>query len=125
MSLIFGAVAAGLALAVSLASGWLADLASGGRIHLGLPLVAAFSLFLVVQAMKYPLGMYMTDARGLRYQAIMIVTMLPVNLAVSIALARQLGAVGPILGSVIGVLLFQVAASWIFVSRDRRRQFAR
>ena len=120
MALGFATVAVVLAAVVSAASGLLAELASGGRISLSTPLVAAFSALLVVQAAKYPLGMYMTDARGLRYQAVMVVAMLPVNVAISVLLARELGAVGPVVGSVVGVLVFQVLANWYFVTRDRR-----
>ncbi len=121
MALFFGAVALGLALVISLASGFLADLASGGEITLGLPLLVAYSCLVVLQAVKYPLGMYMTDARGLRYQAYMVVAMLPVNLGLSIVLARQWGAVGPVIGSTVGVLVFQVAANWWYVRRDLAR----
>jgi len=118
MALFFGAVALALALVISLASGFLAELASGGEITLGVPLLVAYSCLVVLQAVKYPLGMYMTDARGLRYQAAMVVAMLPVNLGLSIVLARQWGAVGPVIGSTIGVLVFQVAANWWYVRRD-------
>lgn len=122
MALLFGAMALGLALVISLASGFLADLASGGAIELGVPLLVAYSCLVVVQAVKYPFGMYMTDARGLRYQAVMVVAMLPVNLGLSILLARQLGAVGPVIGSVVGVLVFQVLANWWYVRRDLARR---
>lgn len=121
MALFFGAVALALALVISLASGFLAELASGGEITLGMPLVVAYSCLVVLQAVKYPLGMYMTDARGLRYQASMVVAMLPVNLGLSIVLARQWGAVGPVIGSMVGVLVFQVGANWWYVRRDLAR----
>ena len=49
----------------------------------------AFACFIVLQALKYPLGMYMTDARGLRYQAVMVVLMLPVNVGLSVVLAGR------------------------------------
>lgn len=121
MALVFGAIALVLGLVLVVASGPLAALASNGRIELESPLVIAFTAFLVVQAMKYPLGMYMTDARGLRFQAVMITAMLPVNLGLSLVLAERLGAAGPVIGSVVGVLFFQVAANWAYVRRDQRR----
>lgn len=120
MSLVFGAAAAGLALVVALASPWLAQIASGGVITLDVALVAAFSLFMIVQGLKYPLGMFMTDARGLRYQAVMIVLMVPVNLGLSIVLAKSLGATGPVIGSFLGVLAFQVVANYVYVRRALR-----
>jgi O-antigen/teichoic acid export membrane protein len=66
--------------------------------------------------------MYMTDARGLRYQALWIVALLPVNLGLSWILAVQIGAAGPIIGSAVGVLVCQVMANWIYVRRDLARR---
>jgi hypothetical protein len=77
---------------------------------------------MVLQATKYPLGMYMTDARGLRYQAFMIIAFLPVNLGLSWVLAVQIGAPGPIIGSAVGVLFSQVLANWLYVRRELRAQ---
>ncbi len=76
---------------------------------------------MIVQAMKSPLGMFMTDAKGLRFQAYMVVLMLPVNVGLSIVLAQSLGAVGPVIGSIVGVVVFQLLANWIYVARAERR----
>jgi O-antigen/teichoic acid export membrane protein len=122
MALAFAGAAALVCLLISLASPWLSARASGGSIHLGLGLVVAFSVLMVLQAAKYPLGMYMTDARGLRYQAFMIIVFLPVNLGLSWVLAVHLGAPGPVIGSAAGVLLSQVLANWIYVRRELRAQ---
>jgi hypothetical protein len=59
----------------------------------------AFGALLFVQAVDYPASMWLTDAPGLRFQAIRAVTMTAVNLALSIPLARLLGAPGPVIGS--------------------------
>jgi len=121
MSIVFGGAAAAVCALLSLASPWLAAWASGGRIHLGIPLIVSFSIFMVFQAMKYPLGMYMTDARGLRFQAVMIVLLLlPVNLALSWYLAIKIGAAGPVIGSAVGVYFSQVVANWVYVRRALR-----
>ena len=76
---------------------------------------------MVFQALKYPLGMYMTDARGLRFQAYMILAMVPVNLGLSIVLAGSLGAAGPVIGSLVGVVLFQYVANLLYVRRRAAR----
>ncbi len=107
---------------MSLASGLLAQLASGGRIELPLALVLAFAVLMVLQAAKSPLGMYMTDARGLRFQAYMALGMLPVNVGLSIWLAFVWGAVGPVIGSIVGVLIFQLVANWVYVTREQKRR---
>lgn len=117
MALAFGACAAALSLAVAVASPLLARLASGGEITLGVPVVVAFAVLMLLQAVKYPLGMYLTDAPGLRYQALMIVIMLPVNVGLSWYLTGPLGAAGPVVGSVVGVALFEVLANLVQVRR--------
>jgi hypothetical protein len=66
----------------------------------------------------------MTDARGLRYQALMIVLLLPVNLGLSWYLAVQIGAAGPVIGSAVGVFCCQVVANWVYVRRDLRARAA-
>jgi hypothetical protein len=50
----------------------------------------------------------------------MCLAMLPVNLGISIVLTRRHGAVGPVVGSAVGVLVFHVAANWLYVRRARR-----
>ncbi|SEL20561.1 Membrane protein involved in the export of O-antigen and teichoic acid [Blastococcus sp. DSM 46786] len=116
-ALAFGAAAAVMAGAVALLSPVLAGFASGGRITLGVPLVLAFVVLMTLQGLKYPLGMAMTDAAGLRYQAVMIVLMLPVNVGLSWWLAGHLGAVGPVVGSIVGVAAFQCLANAWYVRR--------
>ncbi len=117
---VFAAVAAAMAGAVAVASPLLSDLASGGRIALGGPLVAAFVVLMCLQGLKYPLGMAMTDAAGLRFQALMIALMLPVNVGLSWWLAGPLGAAGPVVGSVVGVGVFQCLANASHVRRRLR-----
>jgi O-antigen/teichoic acid export membrane protein len=124
MSLAFGAAAGAVAVVIAVASPLLADVASGGRITLGWGLVGAFVLLMTLQGLKYPAGMYLTDAPGLRFQAGMVCLMLPVNLGVSWVLAGRLGAAGPVLGSALGVALFQVLANALRVRRLLRRRAA-
>ena len=113
----FAAGATVLCAMISLLSGRLSQLASGGVITLNLGIVLSFSVLMVLQAAKYPPGMYMTDAPGLRYQAWMILLMLPVNLGVSWWLATVWGPVGPVIGSAASVFLFQVVANFRYVRR--------
>lgn len=116
----FGAAALAVTVVIGSFSGVLARLASGGEIRVSLLVVLAFSVFMVFQALKYPLGMYMTDAPGLRFQAYMIVAMVPVNVGLSLWLAGRLGAAGPVIGSLVGVALFQYLANLLYVRRTVR-----
>ena len=117
MAVAFAVMAAGACLLLAVASPWLSSIATGGRVHLSWWLVLSFSVFMTLQATKYPLGMFMTDAAGLRFQAFMSLVLLPLNLGLSIPLAIRWGAVGPVIGSAVSVLLCQVIANWIYVRR--------
>lgn len=102
---------------IALCSGFLNDVASGGQIALPPATLLAFTGLVVIQAAKSPLGMYLTDARGLRFQAATSVAMLPVNLGLSIALGRVWGAPGPVVASIVAVALFQLVGNGWYVRR--------
>jgi len=120
-ALSFAGIATAGAICVSIASPLLSKVASGGQITIGWPVLLAFSALQIFQAAKYPFGVYLTDGRGLRFQVWMVLAMLPVNLGLSILLGRTLGAVGPVIGSAVGVLVFQLFANWWYVRRTIRR----
>ncbi|MBV9831097.1 MAG: oligosaccharide flippase family protein [Marmoricola sp.] len=128
MAALFGVVALFCALVIAVLSGFLSDVASHGEIHLGIGILAAFAAMVVVQGVKYPLGMYLTDPKGLRFQAYMVAIMLPVNLGISLVLASRFGAVGPVVGSVVGVIVFEIGANTLYIRRRQnppRRRAAR
>lgn len=120
LALGFGGIAALLCLVLTLLSPLLARLSSGDRISLDPLIVASFSTFMIFQAVKYPLGMFLTHPTGMRFQALMVVCMVPVNLALSIYLAKRLGSAGPIIGSAVGVLMFQVVANYAYIRWSMR-----
>jgi len=102
-------------------SGWLADLASGGRIELGWPILVAGGVFIIIQAVKQPYGMALTDARGLTFQAACAIVLLPVNLGLTIGLTPTLGAPGPLIGSIVAVVTCQLVPNILFVRHRSRR----
>lgn len=120
LSLAFGGAAIVVCAGLAVATPWLTSAASGDTIHLGAMLIVTFSIFMVFQALKYPLGMYMTDARGLRFQALMVVILVPMNLGLSLPLAARWGAVGPVVGSTVSVFFCQVVPNWLYVRNDIR-----
>ena len=71
-------------------------------------LIAAYLVYVVIEAAKQPLGIYMTDPRGLRFQVVPVLVLVPVNFALSWWLTAPLGATGPILGSAVSVLVCQL-----------------
>ncbi|WP_291814150.1 oligosaccharide flippase family protein [Cellulomonas sp.] len=124
---VFTGLAATLGLLLWLALPLVTQVITKGKIELTATFAASFVLFVVVQAAKYPLGMYMTDAAGLRFQVVPVVAMVPINLGLSWLLIEPLGAAGPVLGSAVSVLVCQVVPNAWYVRRDlarRRRALA-
>lgn len=117
-----GGLTLGIVLAVL--SPLVVDFISGGKIQLDAWLIAGFVVFVGLQAAKYPVGMYMTDHQGLRFQTIPIFIMVPLNLGLSWWLIGLVGAGGPIIGSAIAVALCQVGPNIWYVKRDLRRRRA-
>lgn len=118
--------AGGLALGIILAglSPLVVGFISGGKIQLDTWLIAGFVVFVGLQAAKYPVGMYMTDRQGLRFQTIPIFIMVPLNLGLSWWLIGLVGAGGPIVGSAISVAVCQVGPNIWYVNRDLKRRRA-
>ena len=88
-------------------------------------LLAANVVNVVIEAAKQPLGMYMTDPAGLRFQMLPVLILVPMNLALSWVLIAPLGSAGPIVGSVLSVIVCQVIPYGLWVRRDLRRRRAR
>jgi O-antigen/teichoic acid export membrane protein len=109
-------LAGGLAMAVC--SPWLVAFVGSGKINLSAPLLWGYVVFAALQAMKYPAGMYMTDHRGLKFQVLPILIMVPMNLGLSWWLISVVGAGGPIIGSAISVLVCQVIPNLVYAQRD-------
>ncbi len=118
----FAAMGGGLSLGLVIVAPWMASVLSDGKIELPITLLAANIANVVVEAAKQPLGMYMTDPRGLRAQMIPVVILVPMNLVLSWVLIAPLGAAGPIAGSVIAVIVCQLAPYALWVSADLRRR---
>lgn len=123
-ALVFLAAGVGIAGMMALLSPWLARFVSGGKIELPVLLVTGFVVFVGVQAAKYPLGMYMTDERGLKFQVPPMMVMLPVNIGLSILLIPWIGAAGPVWAGATGSLICQVLPNLWYVRRDLRQRRA-
>jgi O-antigen/teichoic acid export membrane protein len=94
-----GGVGLLLAIAYVIVMPGLGELVTGHRVSVSGGLVLAFALLLVVQSFHQPSAMLQTDVPGLRFNAVAVIVMTVLNLALSIATARSLGAAGPVLAS--------------------------
>ena len=121
----FAALGGALGLLLALLAPWAAGVLSDGAIVLPVALLAANVVNVVIEAAKQPLGMYMTDPAGLRFQMLPVLVLVPMNLALSWALIEPLGSAGPIVGSVLSVIVCQIIPYGLWVRRDLRRRRAR
>jgi O-antigen/teichoic acid export membrane protein len=111
---------------MALVSPWLSSLVSGGAVVLSPALCAAFVVFVALQAAKYPVGMYMTDLRGLRFQVMPTIATIPIALVGSWWLVPHWGGAGNVAAIAAAVVICQVVPNLMYVRRDlvRRRAAA-
>jgi O-antigen/teichoic acid export membrane protein len=110
----------GLLLAGALAAvtPWVVAFVTDGAFQLDGWLIAGFVAFVGLQAAKYPVGMYMTDERGLRFQVVPVLIMVPLTLGLSWWLIGLLGAGGAVIALCISVAVCQVVPNLWYVRRD-------
>lgn len=101
---------------------WLTALASDNKLQLGPALVLSFVVFVALQAVKYPIGMYMTDLGGLRFQVAPTVLMIPISLGIAVWLIPSIGGAGAVIGVSVAVLLCQVIPNLFYVRWDLSRR---
>jgi O-antigen/teichoic acid export membrane protein len=97
------------------------DAISGGSVDVPPLLLLAFTVMLAAQCSLQPLGMFLMDPVGVRQQLLPVALMITANLGLSIVLAQELGAAGPVLASGVAILVFQVLPFTYFVSRRLAR----
>jgi O-antigen/teichoic acid export membrane protein len=124
LAVVFAAAGLLLSSVVAVASPFLVRFVSDGQLRLDRVLVLAFVALVTVQALKYPLGMYMTDERGLRFQVLPIVVLVPTQVVLSWTLIGVVGAAGPVLSGAIASFACQVVPYWWYVRRDLGRRRA-
>ncbi|MCH1882712.1 oligosaccharide flippase family protein [Agrococcus sp. ARC_14] len=87
--------------------------------------VLAFGLMVTCVAGVYPLGMFIMDKPGIRFQVVPTLSMALGSLALSIWLAPVLGAPGPPLGNAVALLVCQIVPFSIYIARHRERLTAK
>ena len=97
---------------------WVVAFVTDGAFELDGWLVFGFVAFVALQATKYPIGMYMTDERGLRFQVVPVLVMVPLTLGLSWWLIGVLGAGGAVIALCVSVAVCQVIPNLWYVRRD-------
>ncbi|WP_255956237.1 MULTISPECIES: oligosaccharide flippase family protein [Aeromicrobium] len=86
--------------------------------------VLAFGAMVTCTAILYPLGMFIMDKPGIRFQVVPALTMAASSLALSIVLTVLLGVEGPPLSSVLAVIVCQIIPFAIYIRRHRDRLYS-
>lgn len=94
---------------------------TNGVLDVGSTTVASFGLMVVLQAALYPLGMFIMDKPGIRFQVIPTLTMAVSSFLLSILATPTLGVVGPVLSTCACVLVFQIIPFTWYILRHRER----
>lgn len=102
-----------LGVAYAIVTPGLSQLVTGDRVSVSSGLALAFALFMVVQSFHQPSAMLQTDVPGLRFNAAAVVAMTVLNIVLSIALARSLGAAGPVLASALSLTVALAIPSFV------------
>lgn len=103
-----------------LISDWLGGVISGGDISLGYGLPALAAGVTILQALAFPIGMAMVDPVGARLVAFCAVLTVPLNLTLSVILAKAWGAPGPLTSMLIVGTSVQLIP-WLIFSWKRAR----
>ena len=102
------------------ATPWLGELISGGAVELTLPLGVAYSCFVIAQVAQSPLGVYLTDVAGLRFQAVLTVPLVVVVWLTAKPAIEHFGAAGPLWTTAAALVVLQIIPFSIVIARRQR-----
>lgn len=118
---LFAAGAAVICALVWAVSPWLFGFITNGSIDVAGTTVLAFGLMVVCQAALYPLGMFLMDEAGIRFQMIPVALMTISTISIALLITPALGAAGPVIANAISVFVFQIVPFTIYTARHRDR----
>lgn len=121
LSLLFAGAVAVATFFVWLVSPWLFEFITRGELDVRTSTILAFGAMIMLTAAVYPLGMFIMDKPGIRFQVIPTLAMAAVSIALSLVLTPLLGIVGPLLGVCFALLVCQVIPYVIYIHRHRDR----
>lgn len=120
--LVMTAISGGLALCLGVLTPFVANLVAEDKIHVGSDMIIASALCLVVTGLSYPMTMRLMYPSGARLVATLMVISLPVNVVLSIFLAEQMGAAGPLYATAATGFFIGTVPAIVYDRRHTRRQ---
>lgn len=123
LSMGFLGIAAAATLIVLAIRPWFFSVMSSGVVEVPIRVVVAFGIMVGVQAVLYPLGMFIMDERGIRFQVLPALSSATATIALTFVLAPRIGAAAPPLANAVSALLLQVVPFAIYVRLHRSRLY--
>jgi O-antigen/teichoic acid export membrane protein len=121
ISAVFATSAAAICATIWLVSPWLFSFITSDTLEVAGMTVLSFSLMVVCQAALYPLGMFLMDDSGIRFQMIPVALMTISTIVLALLITPALGAAGPMMANALSVLVFQIVPFAAYVRRNRQR----
>lgn len=121
LSVLFAAAVAVATLLVWLIGPWLFGFITQGELTVRPSTIFSFGLMIMLTAAVYPLGMFIMDDRGIRFQVIPTLSMAGVGVTLSLVLTPLLGIAGPLIGVAFALLVCQLIPFSIYIVRNRDR----
>lgn len=118
------AFAAGIATATALVvvfAPWIFPFITSGRVVVSLATLLSFGMMMTLQAAIYPMGMFIMDEPGIRFQVAPALLMAAATVALAVPLTPLLGTIGPLLANSISIFVFQLIPFYIYINRNRDR----
>lgn len=129
---LFSAILAGSALllcaVLTTLSPWVSGVISGGAVHVSITLGIASTAFVVAQIAQAPLGVFLTDVVGLRFQALCTAPLVVVVWAASRFSIERAGSEGVLWMTAAALVLLQIVPFALFITRrgnGRRGRYRR
>ncbi|GGC99793.1 hypothetical protein GCM10011512_28360 [Tersicoccus solisilvae] len=125
LALVFATVTAVICAVIIVVSPWLFSFITNGRLTIPLPVLLWFSAMIVAQAALYPLGMFIMDRPGIRFQVAPVLLMAASTVVLALVLTPLWGVTGPLAANTTAVVVFQVVPFALYIHRHRDRLLVR
>lgn len=122
------AFASGIAFATAvtaLIGPWLFGFITDGALHVAPQTVFWFGAMIMMTAAVYPLGMFIMDKPGIRFQVLPTLSMAATSFVLALVLTPSLGVIGPLIGATTALLVCQFVPFIIYIRRHRDRLYGR
>lgn len=121
LSLLFGVGVVAATAVVLVIGPWAFGFITDGALEVHAGTILAFGAMVACTAALYPLGMFIMDKPGIRFQVLPTTLMAVASVVLSVVLTPVLGTAGPPLGNAMAIVVFQVIPFSAYILRHRAR----